>query len=142
MAAPKIRALNHLSLVVSDVEQSTEFYERVFGMEKLSAEAGFTFLACGDADVVLVKGQPLIHRRFHFGFRLDSRAEVDAWVERIRGIDPTLVDGPHDYGNYYTLSCRDPDGYAIEIYFEEAPRGRAGDVTLASAAARATGHTV
>jgi catechol-2,3-dioxygenase len=129
----KMRSLNHLSLVVGDLENSTEFYERVFGMERLAREDGFAFLSCGEADVVLVKGQPLIHRRFHFGFRLDSRSEVDAWVDRIKSYDATITDGPHDYGNYYTFSCRDPDGYAIEIYFEQAPRGRTGDVTIARA---------
>ena len=124
----QMRAVNHLSLVVSDVEESADFYQRVFGMERVASEDGFRFLTCGDADVVLVAGEPLIHRRFHFGFRLDTRGEVDAWRTRLDG-EGAVTSGPDDHGNYYTFSCRDPDGYAIEIYFEAEPRGKAGDVT-------------
>ena len=125
----KMRTLNHLSLVVSDVERSAAFYEGLFGMERQWQEGDFVFLSCGDADVALVKGKPLIHRRFHFGFRVDSRDQVNAWLLRVREHEATVTHGPEDYGSYYTFSCRDPDGYAVEIYFEENPRGRAGDIT-------------
>ena len=129
----KMRILNHLSLVVSDPERSAQFYESVFGMERQWREGDFVFLSCGDADLALVKGKPLIHRRFHFGFRVDSREEVDAWLRAVNHHDAPVTHGPQDYGDYYTFSCRDPDGYAVEIYFEEAPRGRAGDVTREAA---------
>ncbi len=129
----KMRAMNHLSLVVSDPERSAEFYQEVFGMERSWSEGGFVFLACGESDVALVKGKPLIHRRFHFGFRVDARDEVDAWLERVRGCGAPVTHGPSDYGDYYTFSCRDPDGYAVEVYCEKGERGRAGDVTKASA---------
>lgn len=125
----KMKHLNHLSLVVSDPERSASFYQGLFGMERQWREGDFVFLSCGDSDVALVKGKPLIHRRFHFGFRVDSRAEVDAWLRAVQAQRAPVTHGPHDYGDYYTFSCRDPDGYAVEIYFEEAPRGRAGDVT-------------
>jgi catechol 2,3-dioxygenase-like lactoylglutathione lyase family enzyme len=127
----KMRTLNHLSLVVSDVERAASFYESLFGMTRQWREGEFVFLACGDTDVALVRGQPLIHRRFHFGFRVDSRHEVDAWLAKVKAHAAPVTHGPEDYGDYYTFSCRDPDGYAVEIYFEEAPRGRAGDVTEA-----------
>lgn len=125
----KICALNHLSLVVSDVERSASFYQSVFGMDRQWREGGFVFLSCGEADIALVQGKPLIHRRFHFGFRLETREEVDAWLAEVKKHETPVTHGPEDYGDYYTFSCRDPDGYAVEIYFEEAPRGRAGDVT-------------
>lgn len=125
----RMRALNHLSLVVSDVARSAEFYRAVFGMEEQSRAEDFAFLGCGESDLALVKGQPLIHRRFHFGFRVETRAEVDAWLERVHGHRAAVTHGPEDYGDYYTFSLRDPDGYAVEIYYEAEPRGRAGDVT-------------
>ncbi len=125
----KMRNLNHLSLVVSDIERSAAFYESLFGMDRHWGEGDFVFLVCGDADLALVKGKPLIHRRFHFGFRVETREEVDQWLEQVKQHPAPVTHGPHDYGDYYTFSCRDPDGYAVEIYFEEAPRGRAGDIT-------------
>jgi catechol-2,3-dioxygenase len=126
----KMRTLNHLSLVVSDVERAAEFYQSLFGMQRQWNEGEFVFLSCGDSDVALVRGKPLIHRRFHFGFRVESREEVDAWLARVREHQAPVTHGPEDYGDYYTFSCRDPDGYAVEIYYEPADaRGRAGDVT-------------
>ena len=101
----------------------------VFGMERQWREGDFVFLVCGDSDLALVQGKPQIHRRFHFGFRVDAREEVDAWLEVVRRHDAPITHGPEDYGDYYTFSCRDPDGYALEIYWEPMPRGRAGDVT-------------
>ena len=125
----KMGNLNHLSLVVSDVERSARFYESLFGMERQWREGEFVFLSCGDSDLALVRGKPLIHRRFHFGFRVDSRREVDEWLAAVRAEEATVTHGPEDYGDYYTFSFRDPDGYAVEIYHEVAPRGRAGDIT-------------
>ncbi|RLB62705.1 MAG: hypothetical protein DRI90_08490 [Deltaproteobacteria bacterium] len=125
----KMPMLNHLSLVVSDVARSATFYQSVFGMEQQWQEAEFVFLSCGDADLALVKGKPLIHRRFHFGFRVENQAEVDAWLEVVGKHDVPVTHGPQDYGDYYTFTCRDPDGYTVEIYYEGPLRGRAGDVT-------------
>ena len=127
----KMRSLNHVNLVVSDPERSAAFYENLFGMERQWREGDFVFLACGEADLALVQGKPLIHRRFHLGFRVDSRQEVDDWLAKVNAHPAPVTHGPQDYGGYYTFSCRDPDGYAIEIYFEEGQRGRAGDVTRA-----------
>ena len=128
----KMTAMNHLNLVVSDVERAETFYVGLFGMERQWTEEGFVFLSCGQSDVALSKGKPLIHRRFHFGFRVDSREDVDAWLERVMAHEAPVTHGPEDYGDYYTFSCRDPDGYTIEIYFESSPRGRSGDVMAKS----------
>jgi catechol 2,3-dioxygenase-like lactoylglutathione lyase family enzyme len=128
----KMRALNHLNLVVSDIDRAAGFYEQLFGMQRKWREGDFVFLSCGESDLALTKGKPLIHRRFHFGFRVESRAEVDGWLARVTEQGAPITHGPEDYGDYYTFSCRDPDGYSIEIYFEAAPRGRAGDVTTES----------
>ncbi|MBW2524872.1 MAG: VOC family protein [Deltaproteobacteria bacterium] len=125
----KMRGLNHVNLVVSDVDRAAEFYQGLFGMERQSEHDAFVFLACGETDLALVAGRPLIHRRFHLGFRVDSRQEVDAWLERVRAHGAPITHGPAEYEHYYTFSCRDPDGYALEIYYEPGPRGRAGDVT-------------
>ena len=129
MSSLKMSAFNHLSLVVSDVERAADFYETLFGMQRHWEEGDFVFLGCGESDLALVRGRPLIHRRFHFGFRVESRAVVDTWHGQVKAHGAPITHGPEDYGSYYTFSCRDPDGYAVEIYWEESPRGRAGDVT-------------
>jgi catechol 2,3-dioxygenase-like lactoylglutathione lyase family enzyme len=124
----KMPSLNHVNLVVANVERAAEFYEGLFGMERQHQQGAFVFLACGQTDLALVAGRPLIHRRFHLGFRVDSREEVDRWLERVRAHGAPITHGPTEYDRYYTFSCRDPDGYSLEIYHEPGPRGRAGDV--------------
>ena len=123
-----MRGLNHLNLVVQDVDASAGFYESVFGMEPQHREGGFVFLACGETDLALVQGRPNVHRRFHFGFRLDTKDEVDAWLREVRRHGAPVTHGPQDYGEYYTFTVRDPDGYGVEIYYEAGPRGRVGAV--------------
>ena len=122
----KMRALNHVNLVVQDVERSADFYRRLFGMEEQWREGDFVFLHCGDTDLALVGGVPAIHRRFHIGFRVYSRAEVDSWRSVVAEEGVEISHGPKEYGGYYTFTCRDPDGYGLEIYYEEAPRGSRG----------------
>lgn len=122
----KMRALNHVNLVVTDVERSAAFYERVFGMERQWREGDFIFLTCGETDLGLVGGMPAAHRRFHIGFRVESRAVVDDWRAHLAGQGVDLEGELRDYGGYYTFTCRDPDGYGIEVYHEPGPRGRAG----------------
>lgn len=124
----KMRALNHVNLVVTDIEVSARFYERVFGFETQWREGSFIFMRCGDTDFALSEGRPTFHRRFHIGFRLDSRDEVDSWHSHLDKQGVPIVHGVQDYGDYYTFSCADPDGHAIEIYHEPGERGRAGDV--------------
>jgi len=125
----KLSGACHLNLVVSDVERAARFYQELLGMELQWREGQFVFLCGGALELALVQGRPLIHRRFHFGFRVGDRDEVDRWLERVRAHGAAITHGPADYGEYYTFSLRDPDGYAIEIYAEGPTRGRAGDVT-------------
>ena len=127
----KMRALNHVNLVASDPEASAVFYESVFGMERSWKEGEFVFLTCGDTDLALARGEPNAHRRFHIGFRVDSREEVEAWHSKIVEANIEVSHGPADYDDYLTFTCRDPDGYGIEIYYESGARGRAGDIGTA-----------
>jgi len=122
----RMRTLNHVNLVVRDVEASAAFYEELFGMERQWKEGDFVFLHCGGADLALVGGAPKVHPKFHIGFRVDTRAEVDAWLEHLGRRGAPITHGPADYDGYYTFTCRDPDGHGVEVYFETAPRGRAG----------------
>jgi len=118
--------LNHVNLVVTDPDRSAAFYQQHFGMTEQWREGDFVFLRSGETDFALVAGRPVFHKSFHVGFRLESRDAVEALLARMRDADIQVSYGPKDYGDYYTFTCRDPDGYGIEIYFETEPRGRVG----------------
>jgi catechol 2,3-dioxygenase-like lactoylglutathione lyase family enzyme len=63
----------------------------------------------------------------HFGFRLVSREDPDTLAERVVDAGGTVL----DKGRFRTsgepyVFARDPDGYEIELWFEEDPSWRTG----------------
>jgi catechol 2,3-dioxygenase-like lactoylglutathione lyase family enzyme len=55
-AALKAATLNHASLIVSDLDRSVAFYQRVFGLPVKSTQQGGVNLAVGDAFLGLYQG--------------------------------------------------------------------------------------
>jgi catechol 2,3-dioxygenase-like lactoylglutathione lyase family enzyme len=55
-AALKAATLNHASLIVSDLDRSVAFYQRVFGMPVKSTQQGGVNLAVGDAFLGIYQG--------------------------------------------------------------------------------------
>src|SRR5262245_32894687 len=47
--ALRARTLNHVSLIVSDLDRSVDFYRRLFGLDVKSTQTGGVNLAVGDA---------------------------------------------------------------------------------------------
>jgi catechol 2,3-dioxygenase-like lactoylglutathione lyase family enzyme len=116
--------LNHLHLHVASVSRAAEFYERYFGMRQLVWHGDMVFmrdpagmdLALAPAD----EPEPLPDW-FHFGFRLDSLAAVEALHDRL-GADGVALTAPYSVdGEFGFFRCRDPDGYQIEVYYEPDP---------------------
>lgn len=110
--------LTHLNLDVRDLDVSERFYRDVLGLpverdgsKLIAREPGFL--------IVLNSGEPAMGGTFHFGFRLDSPAEVDAWFARARD-RATIVREPRAANRVYVGRIADPDGYAIEIYADLA----------------------
>jgi len=113
--------LNHLHLHVRDVERAKRFYEAWLGLRERVRHGDILFLrnddgfdlALGPAEVVEV-----FPRWFHFGFRLESPEAVRALHARMQreneGRAGSLFDEPYRV----SFHCQDPDGYAIEIYWE------------------------
>jgi catechol-2,3-dioxygenase len=110
--------LAHLNLDVRDLDVSERFYRDVLdlpiersGSKLIAREPGFL--------IVLNCGEPAMGGTFHFGFRVDSPAEVDAWFARVRDRAP-VVREPKAANGVYVGRISDPDGYGIEIYCDLA----------------------
>ncbi|MGA5544357.1 VOC family protein [Mycobacterium sp. NPDC051198] len=123
-------ALAHVAVTVRDLAISGPWYRALFGADPVldeDTDAGFHHL------VWLLDGGPLfgIHQhqtpapdgRFsefrvgldHVGFGCATRAELQAWVDRLDGLGIAhggIVDAPYGSG----LSFRDPDGIALEFF--------------------------
>jgi len=111
------RSVTHLNLDVASLAASERFYRDVFALPAVRTETTIrihtpTFL------LVLAQGTPHIGGGFHFGFRVDSAADVDAWFEHFRAENVPIVEAPVQRGPVYVGRVHDPDGYSIEIYSE------------------------
>jgi catechol 2,3-dioxygenase len=114
--------LNHLHLNVADLERSAAFYERWFGFRrhKVLDDGALLFLRdANDLDLALSnegeeRGLP---KWFHFGFRLGSAADVKALHVSMTTAGVTVREIYEEEG-FVTYRTNDPDGYAIEVYWE------------------------
>ena len=101
------------------MDNSRRFYTEVFGMRTAFREPGETFLWCGkDLLALHESGQAkIIPDTFHFGFKVRSRREVEAWRYWLvkNGI---TIEKEHDVEEYKGVKVKDPDGYEIEVFYE------------------------
>jgi len=126
----RVRQLDHLNLSVRDLDESVEWYARVFGFELaergLSA-AGVPFAVLRSDEALLcvyhrpgresLDGAELerrgLHGFNHFALRIEDREAWEEIVER-EGLELLyggLVEWPHSLAWYVT----DPTGYEIEV---------------------------
>ncbi|MGH2849662.1 MAG: VOC family protein [Solirubrobacteraceae bacterium] len=124
------RGVHHAGFVVSDLEASTAFYQRMFGAApvlRVDAErASLVFLDFGNTLVELLayhagEGGPVPHEAKlgagHFALLVDDVADAQARLEA-RGVvfaGPALhvPDGPSQ--GYVLTFALDPDGNRVEL---------------------------
>ena len=105
----------HLNLDVTDLARSTEFYETAFALDVERGETQTT-LRWPSFLLVLTPGAPRTSENFHFGFRLESKAEVDAAFAKLRARNVPILAEPEARGQTYVGRITDPDDYVVEIF--------------------------
>lgn len=95
--------LNHLNIDVRDIERSRRFYEAYFGFDLALHPVG---------------GEEQEWAGFHFGFRLAEKRAVADLLRQMEGEGVTVVEREDEDG-FLSFKCLDPDGYRIEVYWEE-----------------------
>jgi catechol 2,3-dioxygenase len=126
---PQLR-IAAVTLGVSDLQRSSDFYRRVLGLTELSGGDDTTTLGADGQPPLLVLQQlpdptPLQPGRtglFHVAWLHPSRAGLASTVRRIVGAGWRL-DGASDHGVSEALYLSDPDGLGIEVYVDR-PRER------------------
>ncbi|ADD42818.1 VOC family protein [Stackebrandtia nassauensis] len=127
---PHVNGFHHVSLSVSDVDASLEWYQRVLGFEVLARRGsdGLDKAILADADrtvaVVLVGHGPAAvpgdfdERRTgmdHLGFAVTDRAQLEAWAARLDelGVARSQIKAG---STGELIAFRDPDNIALEFY--------------------------
>jgi glyoxylase I family protein len=124
--------IQHVGLVVADLERSRGFYSEALGLEEVPRPTNFTFdgawFRFGGTEIHLLAdahatggaGQPdpgpgaakgMTH---HLAFEVD---DVEAACERLAEHGVALEGGPMPRGDgYVQVFFRDPDGYVLELF--------------------------
>jgi catechol 2,3-dioxygenase-like lactoylglutathione lyase family enzyme len=124
--------IDHTGVVVSDFEASKRFYEQALGAIGLVKVLEFPAAVTGHTDVAgfgppgkaefwisaATAGQTPNKPPLHVAFRVDTRAEVEAFHRAALAVGGTDNGAPgiraHYHPNYYGAFVRDPDGHNIE----------------------------
>ncbi len=126
----KLKRVDHLAFVVTDLERSVKFYQEVFDGEvgrsrgfnekdKAAKRSKHTLVKVGNFGFDLfemVPGDPpkTDTRHLHFAFEIDP-ADLDKIEEQLKQM-AIPYDGPkaHGGGSGLSIYFRDPDGYQLE----------------------------
>lgn len=127
---PDIASIHHVSLTVTDVDRSVEWYKDVLGLSELMKEDhpdghGYA-IVLGKPDFSLCVGlhthsanssEPCDETRTgldHVSFGVASRADLDIWAQHFKnlGVSQSPV---NDQGAYAVLVFRDPDNIQLEL---------------------------
>ena len=110
--------LNHVALTVTDRERSARFYGSYFGMtERVHDDAHLLILAGSNGSLLalsLGEKPDLQLRTTHFGFQVESAAEVEAL--RIRFWRDGILEAEWQPSSPTRVQVFDPDGYRVEAY--------------------------
>ena len=118
---------HHVTLSVTDLPRSVDWYERVLGMAKVADREGTTWtralMRSEGGLVISLTAHERADGRFderrvgldHLSIACADRAEVEAWEQHLDALGVEhgeLVDAA--YG--HVLTSRDPDGIPVEFF--------------------------
>ena len=122
----KTFGLTHLALPVKDVKRSSLFYKKVFGAKEMYRDPEFIQVQTpGSKDIIVFmkknRSRGKIIPGFHFGFRLPKPSGIKNIIQVIKKAGGKIKDtGEFIPGEPY-IFFYDPDGYEVEIWFENIP---------------------
>jgi glyoxylase I family protein len=136
-AAPAVTGVHHVAPTVSDVEASAQWYERVFGMNRMPVVFPHNGAEQGGYAVVLMDprssmviglhhheanpGQPFRESHTgldHISFGVANRTDLDAWADWLDelGIRHSGVIDTDNPMPYSVVVFRDPDNIQLELF--------------------------
>jgi catechol-2,3-dioxygenase len=122
----KPSGINQITLRVNRIEAAEQFYEHILGFELIRKMGrSMAVYKVGPKDtIVLVEAETSFdpsskdYRVDHFGFLVDTPAQVDEMAAFLREHEVTILSGPANRKKGRFLFISDPDGNMIEIFCE------------------------
>jgi len=117
----KIVELNHVAIVVSDVERSCAFYSRVLQLQLLPRPAfsfpGAWFRLGTNQELHLIGGrdEPIVAgpRGNHFALQVP---DLSAWERHLQNVNADFQPKKQRPDGAWQIFLRDPDGHYIELF--------------------------
>jgi len=111
--------ITHLHLHVRDRARAADFYRRWFRLATQREDDDITFL-CGSRDFLLALARETDPAPppgwFHFGIGMPSLDALRALHTSMQRANVPIAKPWYEDEGFATFRCRDPDGYAVEIY--------------------------
>jgi len=111
----------HVGLNVSDIEQTTNFYKRLFGQEPVKAEKGYSKFELENPGLVIsfIESQNPSPTFGHMGIRVNSDEELAEKKEQLEALMKIELEEKNSsccYAVQNKFWVKDPDGYEWEVY--------------------------
>jgi catechol 2,3-dioxygenase len=123
-AMVRAQGLNHIHLIVRDMDRSLRFYRDALGLEERFRKGDrMVFLNPPGSDDLVTLNESAEEAGLagtsggvsHFGFRLAESADLDQVLAEVAAAGGALIgQGEHAPGVRFAF-VRDPDGYVIEL---------------------------
>lgn len=135
-AGPRITGVHHLSFTVSNLEDSLDWYQRLFSAERVDYKFNHRYRESTGYGVLLITPDSGVviglhrntgnqHEGFlesrtgldHISFQVGSRAELESWMSWLDelGIPHTPIRDETEPFAYSTVVFRDPDNLQLEF---------------------------
>ena len=134
---PTITGIHHFSPTVRNVEASAEWYQKVFGLERVPVtfphyereDTGYAVLLVDPNSGLAIglhenrsnEGEQFDECRTgldHIGFNVSDRAEMEQWAEHLSaiGVEHSGIRDVKEPMAFSTLVFRDPDNIQLELF--------------------------
>ena len=119
----KVTSMDHVNMTVKNLEESVEFYKKLFGFEVRKEQPEHQSKIIGNDNVKLcLYEEPDMNPEggiAHFGFNIENFDEI---IDKCKSLGvQVLYDGPVQFEKSKSIYIKDPNGYDIEL--SEIPGG-------------------
>ena len=111
----------HIGLNVSDIDQTTTFYKRLFGQEPIKVKEGYSKFDLDNPGLVIsfIESKEVSPRFGHMGIRVNSQEELNQKKHEIESLINIELEEKNTsccYAVQNKFWVKDPDGYEWEVY--------------------------
>ncbi|WP_091740290.1 VOC family protein [Marininema mesophilum] len=117
----KVKGFNHITIRVSDLKASLDFYEGILQMDVAHRGRKDVYLEWGDAWICLIESEKvdsIVDKTVgidHVAFSIADE-DFDEAVHRLQSFGVHIIRGPEERGGGQVVNFLDPDHTQLELF--------------------------